>query len=1059
MSKTTSILFTLPFCLFLAVTTAANSSEVAEKKETPDTYTLCVSPSGNDSWSGLRAKNVQKDGPFKTLARTQIEIKRILDKTNGKAAVNVKLAPGRHVLQDTLKFNTDYARPGDGTITFTSLSDDYPIISGGMAITGWTVHDKDRNIWVANLSNYPQKDRLVKSRSMYADDIHLVRAKSDRLQDYQEKHGHILVHDKRETGSQYSLRLAAKDPALNATLQDIANWGNPTDMELVDEVSSTHTWVSPRALVTAIAKGSDSSLAHITISPGCYKWLYSFERDMSKIDWIENAFELLDRAGEWYLDKPAQKVFYIPPDCVSPNDQDIILPHLNRLIEINGDETNLVRNITFANLSFRHANWSFANYGYYFWQANHFKQVDPRQSRLPMTAIKVANSEFIEFDNVEFTNLAISAVELGGKHSRIRNSHFHNLGSGAILCFGGQHNEFSRNHVHNIGKDYPGAVGIDIRNAPGTVIRDNSLYNLPYSGVHIYPSGGDATIVDNIVENPLYKLSDGGGIYVKSGHPLRSLIKGNYITGQRYDLGSIYLDDVAKNITVRENVILNTPWGFVAKGVGHLFEDNWWSGRVLVRGRSRAETQKAFKVNHSIGSIHQLPDDLKTHVRNLQALKREFQSSERRFPASTINILGVTAPKVVDVTEEMHASAVIYSRKRGRLDAGRFSLSITSPSLPKAIVAPIPALQPGRNVCRFVLKTPQIDKRYTYQWTLMSASGWNYPPFRDGTFSVHVIDKVSHRRGTNLIKNGDFKNGSRHWSAVQWARAQVETEDVPYPGAIALRNAPAGYSNYPKGSLYQRYSDAGIKQLKGRDFTLGVWARKLSDNKKGVMVGLEAVYTDGTQGKVQRGITPGWNYYELTLTTDPSRDLEHVQVNLFSWQPATPGLFCDVYLSVHGTRKLIANGDFAAWSHEKNAACPHGWSLQGFAEAIKEKEDIPYSGAIVLRNAPSGHKDYPGNSIFQRYSHPGIRRLNGRTFEASFWARKPTGRQNVTVGLEIVYTDGSQDESKMTIGKPWKYYRMQLAADPKKDLDHIQFNFHSDGSTQGLLGNVQLATE
>ncbi|WP_157874588.1 hypothetical protein [Streptomyces sp. AcH 505] len=94
-------------------------------------------------------------------------------------------------------------------------------------------------------------------------------------------------------------------------------------------------------------------------------------------------------------------------------------------------------------------------------------------------------------------------------------------------------NTISDNVIHHIGTDYPSASGITLLYTRHTLVTQNELYDLPYTGItagviqgHVdsadHPSNtlninADNTISDNLIHDYLKVLGDGGGVYME-GH-------------------------------------------------------------------------------------------------------------------------------------------------------------------------------------------------------------------------------------------------------------------------------------------------------------------------------------------------------------------------------------------------------------------------------------------------------------------------------------------------------------------------------------------------------------
>ena len=69
---------------------------------------------------------------------------------------------------------------------------------------------------------------------------------------------------------------------------------------------------------------------------------------------VENVFEELDVAGEWYLDKNTNHLYFFPPEDIDLQTAKIEAVRLNHLIEFRGTKENPVKHIRLEGLSFTH---------------------------------------------------------------------------------------------------------------------------------------------------------------------------------------------------------------------------------------------------------------------------------------------------------------------------------------------------------------------------------------------------------------------------------------------------------------------------------------------------------------------------------------------------------------------------------------------------------------------------------------------------------------------------------------------------------------------------------
>src|SRR5205823_4596331 len=72
---------------------------------------------------------------------------------------------------------------------------------------------------------------------------------------------------------------------------------------------------------------------------------------------VENAYELLDTPGEWYLDSAASTVYYIPRTGENLRTATVIAARLETLVSGAGTATAPLHHVTFDGLQFSDATW------------------------------------------------------------------------------------------------------------------------------------------------------------------------------------------------------------------------------------------------------------------------------------------------------------------------------------------------------------------------------------------------------------------------------------------------------------------------------------------------------------------------------------------------------------------------------------------------------------------------------------------------------------------------------------------------------------------------------
>jgi hypothetical protein len=241
---------------------------------------------------------------------------------------------------------------------------------------------------------------------------------------------------------------------------------------------------------------SATALSHIPLVPR--------QAELGLPCWVENVFELLGdnvtgRAGDYYHDVPAQKLYYISPAAPTR----AILPQSTALATLMN-----TTNTSFVNTTFSDTTWLFGEDGYTQIQAGCTnrkdrlraapKDWDPATTCLPTpAAVQVQTSVGISFDSCIFRNLGTSGVHFwrGAHDNAIRRSTFVDLSASAVLF--GSVDTYNISvlrqqdaglsvvdcTIHNVGHEYPGNCGITAFYSRGLRLLHNEIYNIPYSGI------------------------------------------------------------------------------------------------------------------------------------------------------------------------------------------------------------------------------------------------------------------------------------------------------------------------------------------------------------------------------------------------------------------------------------------------------------------------------------------------------------------------------------------------------------------------------------------------
>ena len=134
---------------------------------------------------------------------------------------------------------------------------------------------------------------------------------------------------------------------------NMATWGNQSDIEFIYDLE----WEQDH-LPRSTHIGKEGSNAVVTMLQP-YFTLVRLKGGVqpSFPTYIENARELLDAPGEWYFDRTAQVVYYIPRAGEDVNSAEIMAPVVEKLLELRGSLDAPVHNIQFEGITFCHASW------------------------------------------------------------------------------------------------------------------------------------------------------------------------------------------------------------------------------------------------------------------------------------------------------------------------------------------------------------------------------------------------------------------------------------------------------------------------------------------------------------------------------------------------------------------------------------------------------------------------------------------------------------------------------------------------------------------------------
>ena len=531
---------------------------------------------GKDSGDGSFEK------PFKTIQQAQKAV-RATNKSM-KDSITVYLRGGTYYVDNALEFDENDSGFNGHSVKWTAYKDEKPVISGGRAISGWSLYDEEKNIYSANALG-------IETRQLIVNGVRAQRARSDR---------NILPSD-----AEYDNGVVG----YTCSYTDMVNWKNQNNIEFVYK----NEWTNSRCPVKSITESGGKVL--ITMQQPAWKSVRVGKTGKLSVTYpwyIENAFELLDEPGEFYLDLVADKIYYIPREGEEMRKAEVIAPQSETLIRAEGsDLDNFIHDLIFENISFRYTTWlrpghekGFADNQNATIRDTH----DGPRDLFPPAMVEVQRGRNINFIGCEFAYAgAISLKMREGidnctvKGNHIYNGAAHGIVMGDITCQDPDNhrwnpsdtrlymirNKVDNNFVHDVGLDYKSSAAISIGFLIDSEVCHNEITDVPYSGFHIcygfqtysFEEGTvfrNVKINNNFVQNTMNDdIFDGGSIYIlgSSGGDENNMIEvsGNYLKDQNDVYSDLYLDNGSTYCRVFNNVIDQYSYPKGHSGDGKLY--------------------------------------------------------------------------------------------------------------------------------------------------------------------------------------------------------------------------------------------------------------------------------------------------------------------------------------------------------------------------------------------------------------------------------------------------------------------------------------------------------
>ncbi len=453
-----------------------------------------------------------------SLTSVRDKVRKITPSMNCDIQINLK--GGTYLINSAFQLGPEDSGKNGYSVVWQACPGEVPELSGGKVIKGWSLFDKGKNIWKTNVGS------SLHFRQLYVNGVRAVRARIPNMECNLDKGPYARIYSWNNI-----------HPVISASL--VTNLKNSRKVEFC----VNHYWQHFRYRIDSIFIKGDSAklsfrLPEAGIEHSCI--------DNNAPFFIENAYELLDKEGEWFLNSENGNLFYIPVKGENMSKVQIIAPALETVMRIDGSSSEKVHHIQFRGITFEHSSWTTPDERGY----------TAAQAAIGMDIpgmVEVSNANHILFERNIFkhaggfglvfssysdhnciTGNVITDISANGivmdpmfsktKYENVRDSVYSWMVSeNGMKTFkaSSSYDVIKNNLVEYCGRDYNDAVGIYASFPDHLLIERNEIRNLTYSGISIGWSWRneitphrDDEVSHNKIHDVCLTNCDGGAIYI-----------------------------------------------------------------------------------------------------------------------------------------------------------------------------------------------------------------------------------------------------------------------------------------------------------------------------------------------------------------------------------------------------------------------------------------------------------------------------------------------------------------------------------------------------------------
>lgn len=524
------------------------------------------------------------EGADRTVA-TLTEAQAAVREARSAGDVEVRLSGGTYELTEPLQFGAEDAGANGGNVTWASAPGETVVFSGGSQLGGWKLHDADKNIWVADVAAGTQ------SRQLYIDGA---LAPRPRLMLAEDRHSRTLL-EFTEAG------ITVNDPEFE--------WLHELENQDQLELNSMGSFTDRTSPVASI-EGNKINMVSEAWRNNNFGYDTMKNPYVRGALYLQNAYEFLENANEWFLDSDDGQVFVKREAGADMNGVDVRLPRLETLVEIGGTYDAPVTGLTFRGIEFAHTTWlrPSGKWGYADQQSgahivgeydraddylescqdgcHPFEKTRNEWYQVP-GAVQVAAAADVIFDRNVFRELGSvglgigmdpnannRGVGYGASDVQVRRNEFREIGGSGIVVGGIQPDAhhpsdprmivqditIADNLITRIGKSHRDSAGVLSTYVTRANILHNELTDLPYDGIDIGWGWG----VNDPGSNEYYLeagLHDFQPVYDTETTFRDNRVAGNLVyntKNEMHDGGSIYTLSASPGTVIERNYIYDS---------------------------------------------------------------------------------------------------------------------------------------------------------------------------------------------------------------------------------------------------------------------------------------------------------------------------------------------------------------------------------------------------------------------------------------------------------------------------------------------------------------------